>query len=389
MVSFKISAPGRIVLAGEHSAMYQKHFVSTSLDRRTKLTFRELPEGWPIEIEFPDVNLQIQVPLEEVRSFFSEEQENQLNLNFRIKYVKSFITFNGMWQSFTQRFSLQMFFYLLYSIAVYEKLDIRSFHVHVTTNIPLDAGLGSSTSFAVCLAACFLHWCRLQSDHHENIEFNHIDFLMDVGVYVKNCEERMQDYQYTQIDTDVCVFGFATNNLLADNYVEYVFEDFEEMARIKILLIDSGIRQEKCDQARQMAQLKTQSSFAFDYMFNILNNLSLNMYYWLNLLSINIRNGNLAEQEFYYEKLQWSIKESRILLQYYSLSDEAFNRIFEIAQIMGYSAKLTGFGPKYAYILLPSHITNNEITEISTHLRNENYLVISTSINCDGVRLEN
>ncbi|XP_029168867.1 mevalonate kinase-like [Nylanderia fulva] len=386
MASFKISAPGRIVLAGEHSAMYQKHFVLTSLDRRTKLTFRELPRGWPVEIEFPDVNLQITVPLEEVRGFLLEE--NQLNPNLRIIYVTSFITFNGMWRTFAQRFSLQMFFYLLYSIAVYENLDITSFHVHVTTNIPLDAGLGSSTSFAVCLAACFLHWCRLQSDYHENIEFNRIDFLMNVGVYVKDCEERMQDYQCTQIDTDVCVFGFATKSLLTDD-VEYSVEDWEEMARLKILLIDSGIRQEKCDQATKMRQLRSECLFTFDNILNELNDLSIKMYNWLNLLSINIWNAILTEQEFYYENLQCCIKEIQVLLRSRGLSNEAFNRILEIAQNMGYSAKLTGFGPKYAYILLPPYITNNEIREISTQLRNENYLVISTSINCDGVRLEN
>ncbi|XP_029162479.1 mevalonate kinase-like isoform X2 [Nylanderia fulva] len=351
MASFKISAPSRIVLAGEHLASYQKYFVLTSLNRRTKLTFRELPEGWPIEIEFPDVNLQIQVPLEEVRGYFSEEQNNQLNQNFRIKYVKSFITFNGLWRTFQQRFSLQMFFCLLYSIAVNEKLVIGSFHVHVTSNIPLDAGLGSSTSFAVCLAACFLHWYRLQNEPHANIEFNHIDFLIDVELYVKYYEERLQDYQCTQIDTDVCVFGFVTISLLAD-YGEYAFEKCKEMARMKILLINS-------------------------------------VYNWLDVISTNIRYANLVEQKLYYNNLQLYIRDIQILLRNYGLSNEAFDRIFTIADDIEYSAKLTGFGPKYAYIVLPPYITNNEIIEIATQLRNKNCLVISTSINCDGVRLEN
>ncbi|XP_029162478.1 mevalonate kinase-like isoform X1 [Nylanderia fulva] len=388
MASFKISAPSRIVLAGEHLASYQKYFVLTSLNRRTKLTFRELPEGWPIEIEFPDVNLQIQVPLEEVRGYFSEEQNNQLNQNFRIKYVKSFITFNGLWRTFQQRFSLQMFFCLLYSIAVNEKLVIGSFHVHVTSNIPLDAGLGSSTSFAVCLAACFLHWYRLQNEPHANIEFNHIDFLIDVELYVKYYEERLQDYQCTQIDTDVCVFGFVTISLLAD-YGEYAFEKCKEMARMKILLINSGIRQEKCDQAIQLAQHKSQYSIMFNNVLNEYNNLSLQVYNWLDVISTNIRYANLVEQKLYYNNLQLYIRDIQILLRNYGLSNEAFDRIFTIADDIEYSAKLTGFGPKYAYIVLPPYITNNEIIEIATQLRNKNCLVISTSINCDGVRLEN
>ncbi|XP_029162480.1 mevalonate kinase-like [Nylanderia fulva] len=388
MASFKISAPGRIVLTGEHSASYQKYFVSTSLNCRTKLTFRELPEGWPIKIEFPDVNLQIQVPLEEVRGYLSEEQENQLNPNFRIKYVKSFITFNGLWRTFQQRFSLQMFFCLLYSIAVKEKLNIGSFHVHVTSNIPLDAGLGSSTSFAVCLAACFLYWYRLQNELHAIIELDHIDFLVDVGVYVKYYEERLQDYQCTQIDTDVCIYGYATNSLLAD-YGKYAFENCRELARMNILLIDSGILQEKCDQAIQLAQYKFQYSIMFNNVLNEYDNLALQVYICLDELSIDIRNANLAEQKRNYGHLQLYIKESQKLLRIYGLSNEAFNHIFAIADDIEYAAKLTGFGPKYAYILLPPYITNNEIKEISTQLKNENYLVISTSINCDGVRLEN
>ncbi|XP_029168925.1 uncharacterized protein LOC114938929 [Nylanderia fulva] len=327
MASFKISAPGRIVLAGEYSAMYQKHCVSTSLDRRTKLTFRELPQGWPIEIEFPDVNLQIKVPLEEVCGYLSEEQENQLNPNFRIKYVKSFINFNGMWRTFQQRFSLQMFFCLLYNIAVQEELDIRSFHVHVTSNIPLDAGLGSSTSLAVCLTACFLHWYRLQSDHRENIEFGNIDFLINVGIYVKDCEERMQDYQCTQIDTDVCVFGFAAYSLLID-YVKYTHEEFTKMTGMKILLIDSGIRQKKYDQARQMTQLKSQFPLMFDNTIRTLHRYVIKMYHWFHSLSFSVRNANSTVQEFHYKKLQCYIRKIQLLLWSQCLSDEAFNRYF-------------------------------------------------------------
>lgn len=302
MANFKISAPGRIVLAGEHSAMYRQQFISTSLDLRTKLKFCELPDQTQrIKIYFADVNQRFNIPLEEVRSFLFQDNNDRTDKNFMFKYVKSLITFNGLWTTHEQRCSLQIFFFLLYTIADIENLNIKPFRVKVYTKIPLDAGLGSSSSFAVCLAACFLNWNKLQNNDASGFDSR---FLMKVKKYAKYCEESIQDYECGWVDVDITVSTYG--NTVASQFTNHTNIDMilQNMRRMRILLIASNIHQKKCDQASQMTWLKFQYPLLFNTFLNRSNILAQEMYESLKLLSINIRDANLREQRIYYKKLQ-------------------------------------------------------------------------------------
>ncbi|XP_072761856.1 uncharacterized protein [Anoplolepis gracilipes] len=163
MAKFKVSAPGRIFLSGEHTKMYEKNVITAGLNLRTTLTFSELPDE-NINIKFPDVKLSLILPIEQILNFFYDEDLNLRCNNTRrlLEHVQFFITSNGMWSTYEQKHSLQIFLFLLLWSSKSENFDIRPFHVHVTTQLPMNAGFGSSTSFAVCLAGCFLHWSRLQ-----------------------------------------------------------------------------------------------------------------------------------------------------------------------------------------------------------------------------------
>lgn len=75
------------------------------------------------------------------------------------------------------------------------------------------------------------------------------------------------------------------------------------------------------------------------------------------------------------------------LLMDHHLSCPAFDVIYSIAKKLGFAGKFTGFRGGYVYILLPSGITDEEITNISSCFIYNNFHVISTTINCDGVRI--
>ncbi|KMQ90363.1 mevalonate kinase, partial [Lasius niger] len=129
----------------------EKNVVMASLDRRTTLKFCELPdEQQIIKIEFSNIDLSLDVPLKEVRTFTlrTDMQKYIILVQKLLKYVRHFIDINGMWSTCEQRLSLQTFFFMLFYTAYTEKLNMRSFHVNVTTELPIRGGLGSSTSFA-------------------------------------------------------------------------------------------------------------------------------------------------------------------------------------------------------------------------------------------------
>lgn len=73
-----------------------------------------------------------------------------------------------------------------------------------------------------------------------------------------------------------------------------------------------------------------------------------------------------------------------------NLSNEKLNDISDIAYVHGFGfvGKLTGIGErKFAYILLRPGISEEEISNISAHLES-NFPTTVTSINCDGLRIE-
>ena len=271
MIKFGISAPGRVSLYGEHTEMYSKNVVVASLDLRTTLKFRELTNdpNYRIKIEFPDVDLWLYVPLNPVINFFFASNNKELfeDRIMILKHVQYFITSRGMWRTHAQRFSLQVFFFLFIYLSRNERINIKSFQVHLDTQLPITGGLGSSTSFAVCLAACFIHWARLQRGEHGAFSDENITKISE---YAKFCEEVTQNYVFS-CDHYVCSYG----RIIQYRYktpVEFHI-NLINVPKMNILLIDSRTHKNKAEQITQMAEMKL-SCPTFNVTVDVIDNAS-------------------------------------------------------------------------------------------------------------------
>ncbi|XP_072762698.1 mevalonate kinase-like isoform X3 [Anoplolepis gracilipes] len=354
MIKFKISAPGRICLSGEHVAMYGKRVVVGSLNLRTTLKFVELINKSDdfIKIDFPDVDVSLNVSWETLRNFFSINNVDRILKNkiLLLKQVQYFITSNGMWSTYAQKFSLQIFFFLLFRIGHYEKLKVKPFHVHLTTQLTIDAGLGSSTSFAVCLAACFLHWARLQAyGTHDAFEDNDLE----------------------DISTD------------PENYIAA----YVEAPEIKILLIDSKIYRNKYKQVQQMAKLKHSRFKDVNDCLDRIDEISLEI--WSLLQEIAINHKNLLQRNNSFAVLQIFIRMYQDMLFDFNMSHSNLDIICSIVRNYKFVGKLTGFGGGgFVYILLPPNIPQKRVTNLSTQLIAQGFNVTLTNVSCNGVRID-
>lgn len=263
MIQFKVSAPGKVILFGEHAVVYKKTAVAASLNLRTTLKFAELPKSDLediIKIEFPDIKLSLNLPLCIVLDFFFSDNfdysliENSDQLH---GYVKDFIDSienvidknNSDVIIKQQKLSLQAFFYLLVYIAYKEQIDIKktSFHVHLSTELMVSAGLGSSASFAVCLAACFLHWSLLQKGAHDTFDINELN---KISKYALNCEQIMHKSP-SGIDNSVCTYGSIIK------FQETLIDTLPHVPNLKILLVNSNVIRSTKDQVTRTACLKS------------------------------------------------------------------------------------------------------------------------------------
>ncbi|XP_070157673.1 mevalonate kinase-like [Polyergus mexicanus] len=387
MIKFQVSAPGKMILYGEPLAMYGKNIVAASVDLRTRLKFCEIIDNNRdiIKIEFPDVDLNLNLSLNSILNFFFYDDETDLFLYDNIwllRRVQYFITLNGMWRTYAQKFSLQTFFFLFIYIANQEIFDIKPFRMHLTTQLAMRAGLGSSTSFTVCLAAAFLHWARLQ----RNVDgaFNHDD-LEKISIYALKCEELIQNY-VLELDHDVCSYGrilrFYYNSARLTIKIRKL-----NVPKMKILLIDSKICPNKREQMKRLAEMRSSYPTSVNIVFNILNTLSKQAF--SNLAEINnIHRDNLYQLQEKYAALNICIMLNQEILRDLRLSHPKLDIICAITKRYGFMGKLTSFGGRYVYILLPPYASEENITNLSTHLMLEGFTVTMTSMCCSGVKID-
>ncbi|XP_025266309.1 mevalonate kinase-like [Camponotus floridanus] len=384
MITFKISAPGRIILCGEHTVMYGKQVVAASLGLRTTLKFRQLPlESGMIKIEFPHVNMSLDIPLQMIVNFTSRENYNIIISNYTqfLEEVGYFITFNGLWSTYEQRFSLQIFFFLLLIIARKEELDIQPFRVHLSTELEMNADLGSSTSFATCLAACFLHWSCLQKGDHNGFTPEELE---RISAYVMSSEEDIQNYVFKQ-DHMVCTHG----RVIAYQCREPLDAQSEMIntPQMYILLVDANFSQNKRQQIKQLAKRKYKDGIATNVLLDQIDYISKEVVEILRKIRDQKTNTNLQSLC----DLQAKLSSNQNLLRQLDLSHSNIDLICTIAESCGFRGKLTGDGARNVIILLPPnyHAENNDkVYNLKRCLGDEDFFGKVVTISCAGVRLD-
>ncbi|XP_018366886.1 PREDICTED: mevalonate kinase-like [Trachymyrmex cornetzi] len=399
MIEFKISAPGKIILFGEHAVVYGKTAVATSLNLRTTVKFTEQRRSQHlrniIKIEFPDIKLSFNLPFYVFRNYFFSDnfsyplvkENNQLHScvsDFLDSIKDSTDKSNNEIITEEQKLSLQAFFYLLVYIAYEECIDIKetSLHVHLSTELKVGTGLGSSASFAVCLSACFLHWSFLQKgNHHSTFTKDELD---KISKYALNCEKIMHESP-SGIDNSVCTYG----SIIKFQQKKLV-DMLPHISDLKILLVNTNVVRSTKDQIKQAARIKNLYPGIINPIFDIIGDVSQNAWEILTEISNNAEKATESEiKDIWFEKLLVLINVNQGLLFSIHMSHAKLEIICAIASTHSCRAKLTGAGGGgYAYILLPPDIKSKSIDLMTKQLEEASFDVTMTSLGGSGVKIE-
>lgn len=249
MIEFKVSAPGKIILFGEHAVVYGKTAVAASVDLRTTLEFAEQPGQMNcITILMPALKLSLDVPLAPLQDYFFKSTSPGCSKKPEELYshIEKFIELIDV-KSSREKLSLQAFFYLLVCICQEEGLTLGPFKVHVKTQLSIGAGLGSSASFAVCLAAAFVLWNQAQ--RQGNFQLDNAT-LEKISKYAFNCEKIMHGSP-SGIDNSVCTFGSIVE-FRKDKCLNVI----PNVNKMKALLVDTKVQRSTKVLVKKLADLK-------------------------------------------------------------------------------------------------------------------------------------
>ncbi|XP_043250684.1 mevalonate kinase [Colletes gigas] len=381
MIQFKVSAPGKVILYGEHAVVYGKTAVAASLGLRTIIDFIELPEIEEIiKICFPKVNLFVNVPLQQIQNFFFIDRNSECIENHEMFYnrIKEFVSNIG-YSNLQQKFSLEVFFYLLIYTIKRDKINVKPFQIHLNTEMAISSGLGSSASFAVSLAACFLHWSHLQKNICKMFDISDLEII---SKYALNCE-RIVHGTPSGIDNSVCTYGSIIEFKKGD-YIKRITDSTQTM---KILLVDTRVSRSTKALIEKLAELKHKYPAIIDLIMDSIDNISkeaIKIIKKINNLS-NSDNESLFEG---YKELMTLINMNQGLLATCHVSHPSLDRICAEAQNYALAAKLTGAGGGgYAYILLLPDTQPETISSISRKLIADGFNVTLTTLGGAGVQI--
>ncbi|XP_078040154.1 uncharacterized protein LOC144471712 isoform X1 [Augochlora pura] len=380
MIQFKVSAPGKVILYGEHAVVYGRTAVAASLGLRTVADFSELTEEEQvIKICFPKVNLFINIPVQQVHSFFINNRnlkaaENHDEFYEKIKELVATIGYFNV----RQKLSLEVLFYLLLYIAQNNQINVKPFQIQLNTDISIGSGLGSSASFAVCIAACFLHWSHLQKNIFKALD---ISDLETISKYALSSERIMHGHP-SGIDNSICTYG-SVIEYKKDSYMKSI--NITEV--LKVLLVDTRVSRSTKALIEKLAELKHKYPVIIDLILDSMDNIAIAAIKVIQ--KINNASG-IDNETLYdgYKQLMTLINMNQGLLATCQVSHPSLDRICAEAQNYALAAKLTGAGGGgYAYILLLPDTQPETITSISRKLIADGFPVTLTTLGGAGVQI--
>lgn len=155
MAPFYISAPGKVILFGEHAAVYGKPALAAALSLRAYLLATETNDD-SLRLEFPDIQLShswklSELPWEKAQAHIERKNGKPVPTDELNPEVINLIgEFLGDIES-TAHYTTCLCFLYLYLHLCDPLVASRSFCIRST--LPIGAGLGSSASAAVCLTS--------------------------------------------------------------------------------------------------------------------------------------------------------------------------------------------------------------------------------------------
>ncbi|NXH08331.1 KIME kinase, partial [Loxia leucoptera] len=156
-----VSAPGKVILHGEHAVVLGKVALAVALDLRTFLRLRPGAEG-RLSVSLPGVGVQRSwdIPgLRALRGRIAGKSRGKEELP-RGKQLDALREFAGIPAGASAPESLATLAFLYMCLAISAKYgDVPSVDIVVWSELPTGAGLGSSAAYAVCLAAALLMLC--------------------------------------------------------------------------------------------------------------------------------------------------------------------------------------------------------------------------------------
>nr|XP_004664067.2 mevalonate kinase [Jaculus jaculus]XP_044988988.1 mevalonate kinase [Jaculus jaculus] len=155
-----ISAPGKVILHGEHAVVHGKVALAVALNLRTFLRLQPRSDG-KVSLSLPNIDVKQTwdvAQLQLLDTSFLEQGDVTAPIPEQLEKMKEAANVPEDCAA-TRRLAVMAFLYLYLGICRKQR-TLPSLDVVLWSELPPGAGLGSSAAYSVCLAAAFLTICE-------------------------------------------------------------------------------------------------------------------------------------------------------------------------------------------------------------------------------------
>jgi mevalonate kinase len=190
-----VSAPGKVILSGEHAVVYNKTAIATSVDLRCYVLLMVSQSG-QVKLDLPDMDLTQTWDVTHITDLLHSTEDQQL------QDLKTFCGISEATPSM-QELACLILLYLLVNIASDKLCNLPGLDITISSQLPFGAGLGSSAAYSASLSAAMLIACGLIQPPTESHSLDMMDripehfkrmmvaedlLLTDSGCHGKHCD---------------------------------------------------------------------------------------------------------------------------------------------------------------------------------------------------------
>lgn len=428
-LAFTVSAPGKVILHGEHSVVYGKTALAASLNIRTNITVKEGDSvDGKIILDLPNLDMKHVFTVLELNDIFLSNpppllKGSQCDFNLYnpelistskfIETLREYILKSEELQQlpFPQECALVAFLALYTGIFCSVNVQIQPFFIGVVSDLALGSGCGSSAAFSVCLAAAFIHYIRskisLNGITNKNISKNGYKDtemeIIDLTMFSANEKELISRWALigekimhgnpSGLDNATCTFGSVVKFRKGKEGEGPVLEHLPGTTELKILLVDSGVRR---DTARMLAKVSEHLKCYPQVIQSTLDAMDAIAVAAAEILMLLGELGTeigdtLKQQNSLHAKLEGLVDMNQAFLNVLGVSHPSLDRICRTVSKCGFHAKLTGAGGGgYAFILLPPCSSQQaKVQQMKEQLQRKGFVCTETELGSAGITVSN
>lgn len=373
----RVSAPGKVILHGEHSVVYGKRAVALSLGLRSHLTLT--PGGDSVALDLPDLEIKeywsVDI-LKELMAKLGRKQELQsiplteTDASELCKFLKLPRDTNS-----PKKLALLSFLHLYMSILPHPV----GLHIYLTSQLPTGAGVGSSAAYGVCISAALLRFAKILEPEltipKPDDKFDAAQ-LKDVSSWAFRSEQIVHGTP-SGIDNSVCTYGGAVN-----------FKDGSSsplvIPPLQVLLVNTKVSRSTKALVAGVRERRERLPSVVDPVLKALDALADRAVQVLLQLgsaadSTDIESALKIEEEL--------VDMNQALLCALGVSHPSLDRLVGIARSHGLHAKLTGAGGGgFGLVVVGKETMGSEaVTPCRKELEQAGYQVWTTSLGSPGI----